>query len=126
MYEVNTATNTPENIIAGSHPIAKGVYPIKSGETVTKHMPVKLVGGEIEPVVKVEATDVNTKNAIPAKTMEENTVENLYGIAAEDGSGGEAVIYLTGEFFADEIVLPVDVTVDMLKPAFRKLGIFLK
>ncbi|SHG90230.1 hypothetical protein [Tepidibacter thalassicus] len=126
MYEVNTATNTPENIIAGDYPITKGVYPIKSGVTVTKHTPVKLVGGEIEPVVKIEATEVDATNAIPAKTIEENTVENLYGIAAEDGSGGEAVIYLTGEFFADKIPLPADVTIDMLKPAFRKLGIFLK
>lgn len=126
MYEINTATSTPENFIAGDYPIAKEAYPIKTGATVTKYMPVKLVAGEIEPVVKVEATAVDAANAIPAKTVEENTVENLHGIAAEDGSGEVAVVYLTGEFFADSLVLSTDVTIDMLKPAFRKLGIFLK
>ena len=33
---------------------------------------------------------------------------------------------LTGEFFADGLTLPDGVTVEALKPAFRKLGIFLK
>ena len=126
MYEINTATSTPENFIAGDHPIAKEAYPIKTGKTIQKFMPVKLVAGEIEPVVKVNATAVDAANAIPAKTLEENTVENLHGIAAEDGSGGVAVVYLTGEFFADSLVLSTDVTINMLKPAFRKLGIFLK
>ena len=126
MYEINTATSTPENFIAGDHPNAKEACPIKTGKTIQKFMPVKLVAGEIEPVVKVNATAVVAANAIPAKTLEENTVANLHGIAAEDGSGGVAVVYLTGEFFADSLVLSTDVTINMLKPAFRKLGIFLK
>ena len=126
MFEINTAINNPENFFAGEFPVVKEIYPIKTGKTISKFMPVKLIEGEIEPVVKIEATAVDATNAIPAKTIEENTVENLYGIAAEDESGGEAVIYLTGEFFANKIVLPTDVTIDMLKPEFRKLGIYLK
>ena len=50
----------------------------------------------------------------------------LCGIAADDSTDGGVVYYLTGEFFADALTLPSGVTVEALKPAFRKLGIFLK
>lgn len=126
MFEINTATNAPENFHAGEYPVIKEVCAIKVGKTITKYMPVKLVAGEIEPVIKIDATAADSANVIPAKTLEENTLANLHGIAAEDGSNGQAVIYLTGEFFADKIALPANVTLDMLKPAYRKLGIFLK
>lgn len=54
-------------------------------------------------------------------------VTGLYGIVADDvTSGDDAVIYLTGEFFADALVLEEDVTVADLEVPFRNIGIFLK
>ena len=53
-------------------------------------------------------------------------LDKLCGIAADDSTDGGVVYYLTGEFFADGLTLPEGVTAEALKPAFRKLGIFLK
>ena len=51
----------------------------------------------------------------------------LYGIATEDfKTGKDAVIYLTGEFFADRLALETGVTAASLEVAFRNIGIFLK
>lgn len=53
--------------------------------------------------------------------------EGLYGITADSAKNGEdAVIYLTGEFFADELVLPQNVTAAALEVPLRNIGIFLK
>ena len=51
----------------------------------------------------------------------------LYGIAAEDAASGEdAVVYLTGEFFAEGLALPDGVTAADIEAALRNIGIFLK
>lgn len=51
----------------------------------------------------------------------------IYGIASEDfKSGEEAVIYLSGEFFADAVVLPVKVTAADVEIPLRNIGIYLK
>lgn len=127
MYEIGKQNYVPDNFHAGEFPVETAVQPIKSGKTITKYMPVKLVNGQLEPVVKIEASVVDAANAIPAKTLEENTTANLYGIAADDGSAtAGAVVYITGDFFANKLTLNTGVTVEMLKPAFRKLGIYLK
>lgn len=61
------------------------------------------------------------------KTAAENTAEGLYGIAADAATEGkDVVVYLTGEYSAAAIAWPASVTEAMLKPYFRKLGIFLK
>lgn len=121
MYEINTATLTPDNFFAGDFPIAKEIGIVDTGKTVKKYEPVKMVAGKIQPVVFIDATTE------PEKTAEENTSEGLYGIAAEAATEGtEVVVYLTGEFFAASIEWPENVTEAMLKPYFRKLGIFLK
>ena len=39
---------------------------------------------------------------------------------------GEVPVYLTGEFFADGLVLPNNVSVDDVEVPLRNLGIFLK
>jgi hypothetical protein len=55
------------------------------------------------------------------------TVTSLYGITADSAKTGEdAVIYLTGEFFADALVLEEGVTAEDIEVAFRNIGIFLK
>lgn len=71
--------------------------------------PVKLdASGKVAPVTSAEDT-------------------GLYGITTEDFKSGEdAVIYLTGEFFADRLSLEKGVTADKLEVAFRNIGIFLK
>ena len=106
MYEIQKDQYTPDNFIAGDYPIVKESFLVRSGETVRKFAPVTLTDGEIS-----EATA---------------TLENLCGIALADASGDQVVCYLTGEFFADALTLPDGVTIENLKPAFCKLGIFLK
>jgi len=107
MYEITTTEFNPENFFAGSFPIAKDVGAIKTGATINRHAPlVKGATGIIE--------------------ADSESLDDLIGIAAAAPSGGKVVYYLTGEFFADALHLPTGVTVEALKPAFRKLGIFLK
>lgn len=107
MYEVNESAYAPENFFAGSYPIAKDFGEIKTGAKIRKHSPVVQGDNGIE---EAAAT----------------TLDKLIGIAADEPSGGEVVYYLTGEFFTNAVVLPSGVTADKLKPACRKLGIFLK
>lgn len=112
MYEVQSAVYTPENVFAGDFPIVTDSVKVGT-KKITRLSPVKLVAGKLEPVAK-GADDTAT-------------VADLYGIAADDAdANGESVIYLTGEFFSSGLALPADVTAEVLKPAFRKLGIFLK
>lgn len=55
------------------------------------------------------------------------TADGLYGILAEDAAAGEdGIVYLTGEFFADALVLPEGATAADLEVPLRNLGIFLK
>lgn len=107
MYEIQTDQTNPVNFFAGEFPVVTEVGAVKAGETVRKYAPVVLTADGIS-----EATDA--------------TVADLCGVAADDSTDGGVVYYLTGEFFADALVLSADATVDVLKPAFRKLGIFLK
>ena len=55
------------------------------------------------------------------------TTTGLYGILAEDAdTGEEGIVYLSGEFFADALVLPEHATVEDVEIPLRNLGIFLK
>jgi hypothetical protein len=99
----------PEYLLAGTDirvttAIKKAAAALKAGA------PVKLDGsGKAAPVAKADGTT------------------DLYGIATEDFKSGEdAVIYLTGEFFADRLALETGVTAASLEVAFRNIGIFLK
>lgn len=107
MYEIKTDQTVPVNFFAGDFPIVTETENVKSGATVRKRAPViKTAEG-----ISEAATDA---------------LADLYGIAADDSTDGGVVCYLTGEFYADSLTLPDGVTVETLKPAFRKLGIFLK
>lgn len=56
-----------------------------------------------------------------------NTDTGIYGIVADDvAQGDDAVIYLTGEFFADALALETGVTAAGLEIKLRDIGIFLK
>lgn len=107
MYEIKRDELTRKNVFAGDFPIAKEVGEVAEGETVRQYAPVIKTAGGFK-----EATA--------------DGLDELYGIAADDSTDGGVVCMLTGEFFADGLTLPEGVTAEALKPAFRKLGIFLK
>ena len=107
MYEIKRDELTRKNVFAGDFPIAKEVGEVAEGETVRQYAPVIKTAGGFK-----EATAAG--------------LADLYGIAADDSTDGGVVCMLTGEFFADGLTLPEGVTTEALKPAFRKLGIFLK
>lgn len=99
----------PEYLLAGTGirvttAVKKAAAALKAGA------PVKLdSSGKAAPVAKADGTT------------------GLYGIITEDFKSGEdAVIYLTGEFFADRLALETGVTAASLEVAFRDIGIFLK
>lgn len=107
MYEIKKDELNRKNVFAGDFPIVKDVGEVKGGENVRKYAPV-----------------IQTADGISEATAE--GLADLYGIAADDSTDGGVVVYLTGEFFADGLTLPDGVTAEALKPAFRKLNIFLK
>lgn len=72
---------------------------------------------------------LNSSGKVTTVTSSDNdpAAAGLYGIAAEDFKTGEdAVVYLTGEFFAAHLALENGVTADKLEVPFRNIGIFLK
>lgn len=96
---------SPEYLLAGTDiRVTTAAADLKAGA------PVKLnSAGKVAPVAKADG------------------VTGLYGIATEDFKSGEnAVIYLTGEFFADRLALETGVTAASLEVAFRNIGVFLK
>ena len=117
MYEINRDQTSPVNFFAGDFPIVTEAGDVKSGATVRKYAPVALTA---DGIVEAEAPSGSGDTAKPGN------LDKLCGIAADDSTDGGVVYYLTGEFFADALTLPSGVTVEALKPAFRKLGIFLK
>ncbi len=107
MYDIKTDQTRPVNFFAGDFPVVTEAGDVKSGATVRKYAPV-----------------IKTADGISEATAD--GLDNLYGIAADDSGDGGVVCYMTGEYFADALTLPDGVTVEALKPAFRKLGIYLK
>lgn len=106
--EKKTFSTEPEYFIAGTNiRIATAVK--EAGADLAAHTPVILAEGKV--------TAVESKDAL----------EGLYGLTAEAAENGEdAIIYLSGEFFADALVLPESVTAADVEVALRNLGIFLK
>ena len=88
-----TYSTTPDYFIAGT---AVGIVTAakEASAAIAAHNLVLLDGGKVKPLAAVDSS-----NAL--------NVTGLYGIAAEDAASGEdAVIYMTGEFFADGLALP--------------------
>lgn len=117
MYDINTAELSAENFFAGDFPVVTDFGAVKESATIRKHVPI--VQGE-------EGIEELTKEMISAGEEDGSGLDNLIGISADESSNAEITYYLTGEFFAEGITLPEGVTVAELKPAFRKLGIFIK
>lgn len=110
MYEIETRKHEPKNFFAGDFPTLPetGV----AGAALEECMPVaKNADGKIVPVTA------------PA----DGEAMDVVGIAAAAVEADEpAVYYMTGEFFAEALVLPDGVEIEALKDAFRKISIFLR
>lgn len=104
---VKTFRHEPEYFEAGPYPIAKSVK--TAAAELKAHAPVQLdESGKIKPVATGEEA-------------------NVYGIVPEAAAADEgAVVYLTGEYFADSLALEDGVTPDTLETHLRKINIFLK
>lgn len=104
----NLGSYTPKMVHAGDYPVVSDSGTVATGETIVELMPVVL------------GADGNFK------AVTSDTIADVYGIAAEDKEEGEElVIYLTGQFFGDAIVVPAGTTAADFKTPFRKIGIFL-
>ncbi len=107
MYEIQMEQTTPVNFLAGDFPLVTQALAVKEGAVVRKYAPV-------------------VRTAAGASEATAGELADLYGIAADDASGGQVVCYLTGQFFAAALTLTEGVALDALEPALRKLGIFLQ
>ncbi len=104
---VKTFRHEPEYFEAGPHPIAKAVK--KAAVNLAAHAPV----AQDDSGKLVAVTAANKAN--------------IYGLLPEAAAADEeAVVYLTGEFFADSLALEDGVTAADIEIDLRKIGIFLK
>lgn len=104
-----TYSTTPDYFIAGT---TVGIVTAakEASAAIAAHNLVLLDGGKVKPLAAVDGS-----NAL--------NVTGLYGIAAEDAASGEdAVVYLTGEFFADGLALPDGVAAADIEVALRNIG----
>ncbi len=110
MYEIETRRHEPKNFFAGDFPTLPetGV----AGAALEEYMPVaKNADGKI----------------IPVKAPVDGAAMDVVGIAAAAAEADEpAVYYMTGEFFAEALMIPDGVEIEALKDAFRKISIFLR
>ena len=86
--------------------------------------------GPIAKAVKVAAADIpaqatTTGSGDAAKTTV--TTTGIYGLTPDSiRADEEGPVWLTGEFFADSLVLPEGVKPADVETALREIGIFLK
>ena len=106
-YAVETRSTTPKNFFAGEFPTVPETG--TAGAVIAEYTPVTTDGdGKIVPIA------AGTKDAV-------------IGIAAAAAGKDEPVVYyMTGEFFADALTMPKDVTAADIKDDLRKLSIFLR
>ena len=112
---VQKFSTAPEYLIADADiRITTAVKPAKAA--VTRGMVVVLKDGKLEQPAVSGSSAPYTVNTT-----------GLYGILAEDAASGEdGIVYLSGEFFADALVLPANATAADVEVPLRNLGIYLK
>lgn len=104
---VETRSFEPKNFFAGDFPTLTETG--TAGAAIAEHTPVIL------------DKDGNLVTVTVAGKA------NVIGISAAAAEKDEPVVYyMTGEFFADALAMPSDVTVDDIKDTLRKLSIFLR
>ena len=107
-----TFSTQPDYLIAGNAEIVTAVK--EASAALKRGAPVVLNSDG-----KLAAISVSGSSA-PYTT-------GLYGILAEDAASGEdGIVYLSGEFFADALVLPANATAADVEVPLRNLGIYLK
>lgn len=107
-----TFSTETEYFVAGTYPITKAVK--TAAEELPAHTPVILSGGKVSALTAPERDGAVDTTGI-------------YGITADSAEANEdAVLYLTGEFFADSLALPEGVKAADIETALRNIGIFLK
>lgn len=106
-------STAPKYFVAGADiGIAKATK--TASEAVEAHAPVLIADGKVKPIAAPESAGTAV-------------LTGLYGITADSADANKEVpVYLTGEFFADGLVLPNNVSVDDVEVPLRNLGIFLK
>lgn len=110
-----TFSEEPEHLIAGT---AEIVTTVKTAAAALKRgAPVVLDStGKLAAISVSGSSDPYTV-----------TTTGLYGIMAEDAEAEEdGIVYLSGEFFADALVLPEHATAADVEVPLRNIGIYLK
>ena len=109
-----TFSTQPDYLIAGNAEIVTAVK--KASVALKRGAPVVLSDGKL--------ADISVSGSSDHYTV---TTTGLYGILAEDvASGKDGIVYLSGEFFADALVLPANATAADVEVPLRNLGIYLK
>ena len=106
-YAIEKRSTEPKNFFAGEFP------------TVTETGTAGAALAEYTPIT------VNGDGNIVAVTAE--TVGDVIGITAAAADNSIPVVYyMTGEYYDDTINLPTGVVMEKLKPALRKINIYLR
>lgn len=105
-------STAPEYFIAGVDiGIAKTTK--TASEAVEAHTPVLIADGKVKPIAAPSSAGAAV-------------LTGLYGVTADSAEADKDVpVYLSGEFFADALVLPDNVSVADVEVTLRNLGIFL-
>ena len=110
-----TFSTQPDYLIAGNAEIVTAVK--EASAALKRGAPVVLNSDG-----KLAAISVSGSSAPDTVTP-----TGLYGILAEDAASGEdGIVYLSGEFFADALVLPANANAADVEVPLRNLGIYLK
>ncbi len=116
---VKTYRYEPTRFEAGVGPVAKSAK--VAAEDIPAHAPVVLNSDGKLALVTVTTTGSGEN----AKTTV--TTTGLYGVTPDSiQKDEEGPVYLTGEYFADSLVLPEGVTTADVEVPLRNIGIFLK
>lgn len=114
-----TFSAEPEYFIAGTAEIVTAVK--TAAAALKKGSPVVLNSDG-----KLAAITVSTSGSGDTATTTVTTT-GLYGLLAEDAAEGEeGIVYLSGKFFADALVLPDGAKAADVEVALRNIGIYLK
>lgn len=116
---VQKFSTAPRYFEAGAGPVAKAVK--VAAEDIPAHAPVVLnADGKLALI-----TATTTGSGETAKTTV--TTTGIYGVTPDSiRKDEEGPVWLTGEYFADSLVLPDGVTSADVETALRQIGIFLK
>lgn len=102
-------------------------YLIADGAEINTAVKVASVGVVRGEVVVLNGDGKLAKIIVSGDDPYTVTTTGLYGIVADDAAAEEeTVVYLTGAFFGDALVLPENATVADVEVPLRNLGIFVK